>query len=119
MPFDFRTPIGYFIGFCMEVGSYAIMINVMLTGLGGLFANYAMMMSFGQTIRWKFRNLNEHYCLYRTRTKLLNELYDVIQFHAKVKELSIFLSKMFGRFIEFKYFLSDWPVVSYTFMMLT
>lgn len=46
-------------------------------------------MTFGQSIKLKFHDLNQNYMIDEDHAKLKNEFYDAIRYHIKVKKLSM------------------------------
>lgn len=88
MPFNAKTPIGYFVAFSVLIVIMVFICHISVCVVCLLVGFFGIMMSFGLNAERKLRRLCEDYTMTGNHVKLRSELRDLILFHSKIKQLS-------------------------------
>lgn len=88
MPFNWKSPIGYvFATIFISVSSFSILLCLTLT-LSFLIGNCWLFISFAKDISSDWMILDFGGRLYRRHPKVKKRIYEIVQLHSDVKQLS-------------------------------
>lgn len=88
MPFDWKTPFGYFVALLVQLIDGIIICHNCTCVLGLLIGFFALMIIFSNNIQKQIYELSERHKMYGIFSITRKEFRDVIVLHSKVKQLS-------------------------------